>query len=261
MAERYLYSGTAFFAGFLSYLLVKIEKRVTIRNASLYIIVIIAALFSIRTIGRNFDWQNSKNLALATIKTSPQNIRAYNDLAGYYVLNKNFDKALYYYKEALRIYPLSNTAIRNLGNMYMNLGPLTLSQEGNTSKDIQRSETLFQEAKSHYENNETIPAVYFLVYALEANPDSTKARNLLGDMYLKGNKLNFAFEQFIKSIEIDKNQEEILFRLGYIEYKRKHLDKSKEYLKRTLELNPKNADALKNLSIIEEATKASPTTP
>ncbi|MFC1711474.1 tetratricopeptide repeat protein [Patescibacteria group bacterium] len=253
-ADRYLYLGSAFYCALIAYILLKIEKKTKIKNLTLISIVVITFLFSVRTIIRNNDWKNPKSLALATISTSPLSVRPYNDLAGAYYLEGNWKKAIEYYEKALLVFPNSNTAISNLGLIYLEKGlpdSLFAFNDLEEKSNPVSAEANFQAGNEYFNKEDYRMALYYLVSAATTNPQHEKTWQLLGTIYMKNKDISEAEKVFINLSSINPQSEIAFYNLGYIEFTKKNYTQALSYLEKTLEINPLHQGALDNLEVVK----------
>lgn len=254
IAERYLYLGAGFFCVLMAMLILKLEDKTKMKYLSVVLTVSLLVIYSIRTISRNNDWSSPKSLALATIKTSPYSVRSYNDLGGAYAMKGDFETAIKYYEKALEVNP-SNTAMRNLGYIYLQNGfpEFTVGKDEETAEiDPNLYQTLFNQGVSEFQNGQHRIALYYLSKALEVNPSFVDAIGVVGAIYLKENKLDFASKQFKNFLKIDPRRDMPFYMLGSIEYKKGNFQAAREYLIKTLEINPDHAEAQQNLKMLEK---------
>jgi tetratricopeptide (TPR) repeat protein len=91
-----------------------------------YIITPITLLFSFLTYQQSATWQSSASLWDHTIKINPSS-RAYDNRAQIFRLENNYDKAIEYYTEALKINAIDKEAYMNRANLYSATGKLDLA--------------------------------------------------------------------------------------------------------------------------------------
>jgi hypothetical protein len=134
MAERYLYLGAAFFCIILAFALNQLESYFKVKRLSLYIIILISLLYSVRTFIRTLDFINTKHLAFATVKTLPNSIHAQTDLAYVYMDERIIKNNAIYISVLINLN--SATTTHNLGFIYImgfpdNYKPLSLKSSNN----------------------------------------------------------------------------------------------------------------------------------
>ena len=134
IADRYLYLPTLFFTILLAITIENLAKNTRIKNAGLYITIIIMSLYFYKDILRNADWQNRKTLWEATARTNPNSPRVYNNLGDVYGLEGDLEKSIHNFQRALQLEPNYPEAMYNLGNTYKQAG------------EVEKGEKLMQKA-------------------------------------------------------------------------------------------------------------------
>lgn len=113
--EHRLYLPTVGFAIFLPAVLFLLLKE-TRRFVALSSVIVL--LFSIATYRRNQVWKDDITLWEDTVKKSPNNERAYNNLGYAYSLRKEYDQARRCYERAIELSPDYAEVYDNLGVIY-----------------------------------------------------------------------------------------------------------------------------------------------
>lgn len=172
LSERYLYSGTAFVGVLFGMGTLYLKNKINSKYISYGLLGVILVLFSIRTVLRNDDWQDTESLSYANIEAAPLSVRAYNDMGGHFYYQGDVKKAVEWYEKGLEVVPTSGTAINNLGFIYFELGPLIFWE------DVQLPDVDEEIAKELYgyglqvmdEGGEPRTVSYFLNKSLLFNP-------------------------------------------------------------------------------------------
>lgn len=132
-AERYLYIPSIFSSAIIGIGLVYIDSKIQeknnkkgkIKNGSnknnffLYASATIILLYSIRTVIRNNDLRNSKNLWIASKKTAPYSYRVYNNMGDVLANEGDLEGALENFKRSYALKPDYADAVHNIGHIYM----------------------------------------------------------------------------------------------------------------------------------------------
>lgn len=132
-ADRYLYIPSIFSSAIIGIGLVYIEEKLqekknikgkiksgnTKNNFFLYASATIILLYSIRTVLRNNDLRNSKNLWIASKKTAPYSYRVYNNMGDVLANEGNLEGALENFKRSYALKPDYADAVHNIGHIYM----------------------------------------------------------------------------------------------------------------------------------------------
>ncbi|MCD6539689.1 MAG: tetratricopeptide repeat protein [Candidatus Omnitrophica bacterium] len=125
IAEHYLYLPSIGFFMFIVNLIFKGYKKIS-KNWFKYIfrilILIIFIGLSCLTVKRNKEWNDPLTLYQSTIKYAKYSFRAHNNLGVEYFRKKNFKKAEYYFKKALKINPSYAPALNNIGVIALRKG-------------------------------------------------------------------------------------------------------------------------------------------
>lgn len=247
ISERYLYIGTAFFSCLIALGIFYIQDRFKWRYFAFMVGIILFCILSIRTFLRNSDWSTRKKLAEATIKTSPYSVRPYNDMGGIYKLEGDNEKALQYYYKALQINSNSNTAISNIGLIYLEVP----SPQPYVTEDTEKALSLLKKGTSMYEQQQFPQAVFYLTTALQFDDNLVDARELLANIFLQAQAYKKAEEQFNWIIQRYPERYKIYERLAYIQYQLGDVSKSRQFLNRYLQFDPTNESVIQNLRILE----------
>ena len=174
MTERYLYTGSVFFAILLALLLINAQKK----NNSVFKAVTIGlvSLYILRILLRTEDWRTNKNLWISTLRFSPESYRVYNNLGDVYMKEKSYDKAIENFKKSFGIFPGYADAMHNAGLAYM--------------------------IKQDFEN-----AKKYMNMAITTKPELVPAWEKLGVIYFQEKQYEISRAYFTKALELDPNTE------------------------------------------------------
>lgn len=95
------------------------REKFNIRLVSVFFVTVIVGLMSWASITRNFDYSTSEKIWLSSVKAYPENKRAKNNLGVIYADLGEYEKAILYYKQALKLNPKYYLARENLGVAYL----------------------------------------------------------------------------------------------------------------------------------------------
>ena len=228
MAERYLYLSSFGFILLFAFLIFKIEKINSIKKYNKIILVSIVILllvaYSFLTIQRNSEWKGGFTLYLSDLEKNPIGTHLNQGLALEYKKIKDYDKAIFYAKEAIRF----------------------------GSKNYRAYETL---ATSHAETKDYKSAIEFYEAAIELNPDDYLVYNNLGLVYSYMGDLNKSISHLKKAIEIDPKLSKAHNDLGTIYAQLGMFDEAIKEMEISIKINPYNADYYYNLAVIYEFLK------
>lgn len=182
VAERYLYIGSISFCVLIATLLLWLEKKLPVKNLALFLLMPILLFYSLRTVLRNRDWQTRTSFWIATAKSSPTSHRAYNNLGNVYGWQKEWNKAIEAYKNALKIKPDHDTSNSNLGIAYIRVGNFEAAKK-HLLRAIKINPKLYKAYYNlglvYYKQNEPEEAKKYWRQALKINPSYTQVRQAL----------------------------------------------------------------------------------
>jgi len=179
VAERYVYLGTL---GILICFAILFDRFIKLNENSkmvgYFLLMVIIASLSLRTIFRNRDWKNEDTLWLATAKIAPSGQQIHNNLGDVYARQGNLPKAVEEFKKAIEINPNYADAYHNLANTYQQMGQLDAAVE-------------------NYQK------------ALNINPQLWQSYQNLGAIYFNQGQYDLALENIKKALEINPNDENL----------------------------------------------------
>jgi len=124
-AERYLYLPSVGYVLLLAILLSRAKDKLPRAAKSVTIVFIaIVGLYTVGTINRNKVWKDNFYFWSDTVKKSPDNAIAHNELALAYVTQGQLDRAIAELQTILRLMPDNANAHISLGNVYVAQGQL-----------------------------------------------------------------------------------------------------------------------------------------
>jgi Tfp pilus assembly protein PilF len=181
---------------------------------------------------------------MATIRTSPDSVRPYNDLAGYYYLQNRADKAKEYYYKALMKYP-SSTAMKNLGFIYTH-EPLPI----NVPLSTMTTEELQNHALEAYSQGDFGTSMYYLIQLYRYDNQNIQVILMIARIYIEGQNFLEAEKVLTMAEKISPMNPNIYLSKGYMAFKQGKKDMAISYLKKVLEIDPSNQEALTNLQAL-----------
>jgi len=257
------------------------------KHLILFAMIILSALTA-RTIFQIRHWKNGVTLFEHAVKVTKNNYKAHNNLAS--ALHPiDLDRAIFHYKEALRIHPKYVTALCNLG--------LALYKKGNYEEaalyftkalniDPQKTDTrmdlaniFFLQAKhekaiseyreilkidpknalAHYNmaymlsvQKKIDEAEYHYKETLRINPKHEKTHYNLGDIKIKQGKIKEAFAHFAEVIKINPDNVQAYNKIGLILFKQGKLKKAGLFFSKALKIDPDCSEARNNLEILNQ---------
>jgi hypothetical protein len=194
-AERYLYLTSVAFCIVIAVYVAKLTK---INNPKSFLpFVAILAIFGVKTIIRNFDWQDSYHLWEKANQFLPGNPSVMGELGWLAHEQGDNQKATELLNEALKINPKSSLRLTNLGEIYQSAGKFDeasniYNQAINLNSKDTRPYLLLGSiamAQQDFSKAET-----YNLDIIKIDPYSEAAHNNLAGLYLQQNRISEAFE-------------------------------------------------------------------
>ena len=241
LAEHYLYLPSF---GFVLLIALVMENTLTSsrwRRSILLGFVVVILLFATRTVDRNYDWKNSYTLCSKTLSTSPNCVRAINNLGIEYYKRKKYEQAKSLYQRALTIQPTYEKAYYNLGNVYR------------VEQDFARALAMYQKTAQlnpkNYRNHNNLGNAYAMqgLYqqaikayqrALKDKPRYAEAYNNLGNVYRSLGQPDRAVIHYQKAIQLESFYKDAYHNLASVYGELKQYDKAIQTLKKLCSYNP-----------------------
>ena len=216
LAEHYLYLPSFGFVLLVGLLLERLLAANRWRYPVYAVFAVVILLLSARTVNRNYDWKNSFTLWAKTVKTSPDCVRALNNLGIEYFKRKDYTRAEQLYRRALSVQPVYEKAFFNLGNLY-------------------RMREDYDSAISMYQK------------AARLNPKNFRNHNNLGNAFAMTGKYEEASKAFEKALQCKPRYAEAYNNLGNVYRSLGKVDKAIEYYQVAIKFKPLYEDAYTNL--------------
>lgn len=245
MAERLMYFPSVFFLLLVVFALQKFLKENPLAQGdenfkpyqipknhkySFITVLIIAFLFSVKTIARNPDWNTSYTLFLADLPHLQESTRAH-----YYLGNELIKTVAPKEKNKARQKELFQQGINEL-QAALKIYP------GYT-------EALSQLAVGYYKTGDYINAVKYSELALQYNPNDIITINNLGSALFQIGKPEESMKYYQKAVQMNPRYEDGWMNVGSIHGMMKEYDKAIDAFNRALQINPSNARAYYYLGI------------
>ena len=182
VAERYLYLGSVAFAVCVILLLLKIESKYKMKSFAIPLVMVLALIYTVRTMIRTQDWKTPKNLWVATEKVSPYSIKVHNNLGDIYGGEGDYNRAIQEFQTAIQIEPNYSYAMHNLGNTYLQIGQIELAKEQYLKAlkiDPSLYQSAFQLGRIEYYYKNYPKAIEYMKLAIQINPNYEDAKSAL----------------------------------------------------------------------------------
>lgn len=167
----------------------------------------------------------------------------YNKIGIDYYVNKNFEKAVTYFKKAVELDPNYPQAQNNLANVLYKQGKYTQAiqlLENLIAKNPGYTDSYINLALIYRKNEDSDMELQYLNLAINNNSDSYKAYLQRGITFIRLNNCEKAKEDFVTALEINPKSSEAFKNLGQIFLKQCEYDKSLKFFKKSIENQEKD---------------------
>lgn len=117
------------------------------------------------------------------------------------------------------------------------------------------SEAWFLYARAMLRAHDTVAALTALTFSLDNQPDNTAALNLAGILYAGYGRTSVAESSFVRALNIDSSNTDILFNLGLLCWYRGDYECSVSYWRRLAELDSTDTRVRRRLELARRRTK------
>ena len=198
------------------------ERRFQKKYLGIAAVIILVTLASKTYLQLN-SWKNGITLFEHAVSVTENNYSAYNNLGSAYE-PIDLDKAIFYYKAALKIRPNYATAFYNLGNVFL--------EKGNIDK-----------------------AIYHYLKALDIKPNYTAALNNLGEALTKKGDYDKANYYFKRALKTDPTGSETCMNFANALFLQAKPDIAVSLYKKILQTDSENANVHYNLAYVLSSQK------
>jgi tetratricopeptide (TPR) repeat protein len=255
LAEHYLYLPSFGFVLLVGLLLERFLAAFRWQYAVYTVFAVIILLLSARTVNRNYDWKNSFTLWRKTIETSPDCVRALNNLGIEYFKRKDYVRAEQLYQRALSVQPAYEKAFFNLGNLYR------------VKEDYNSAIAMYQKAArvnpKNFRNHNNLGNAYAMMRkyeeaskafekALQLRPRYAEAYNNLGNVYRSLGKVDSAITYYQVAIQFKPLYEDAYTNLISTYVNLDQYEKAIQYLEQARNNNPAAPFICKELAVVYE---------
>ena len=260
MGERFVYISSLGFCIAVAFLINQLFINKKDSKFPVYLTILIAFLFSIKTIARNPAWKSNLILFETDIETSTQSAKLNNSIGSEYVkiggnsTDQNekityIKKGIQYLEKAIAIHPHLLNAYLNLGNaeVYMDKPELSINYYykalalDSSFKDARNNIAIAfrligrqageieHDVEKSYQN--LIKSYYF-------NPNDIETSRLLGIVYGIKGEHNLSIEYLTKVLNTDIDNPEANYNLGLAYKTSGNIELGNKYIERAIQLNP-----------------------
>ncbi|MBL7054179.1 tetratricopeptide repeat protein [Candidatus Woesearchaeota archaeon] len=256
MAERYLYLPSLGFCLLLAFAFDKIYNLDIKKNIRIGLVVFIVLLFlsySFAVVKRNAEWKDNLTLWTETVKDSPNNSGAHDNLGFTYERMGRYKEAITEFSKAIELKPDNYKAHTNLGVALAKVGLYNYSIiEFETALTFNQYYKTYNKLGLVYaETGEYEKAILMLNKTVVLKPKYAKGYNDLGTIYGQVGSFDASLEAFKTAIILDKDYADAHYNLGVLYDFLGERGKALEELRKSVSLEPDNELYRKKLSGVE----------
>ncbi|XP_031754766.1 protein O-mannosyl-transferase TMTC3 isoform X2 [Xenopus tropicalis] len=267
VAERVLYVPSMGFCMLVAHGWKKLSSN-GLRTLSWIFLALVVFTHAIKTFNRNWDWESEYTLFTSALKVNKNNAKLWNNVGHALENEKNYERALRFFKKATEVQPDDIGAHMNVGRTYKNLNRSKEAEESyliakalmpqvipgkkyaarvapnhlnvyiNLANLIRANESRLEEADQLYRQ------------AISMRPDFKQAYISRGELLLKMNKPLEAREAYIKALELDRMNADLWYNLAIVYIELKDPSEALRNFNQALELNPRHKLALFNSALL-----------
>jgi choline-sulfatase len=198
--------------------------------------------------------------AIATLQkvvaADPQIIDAWTMIGNEYFRQKDYARAITYYKKALELRPGYDLATINLANAYRRSGDdeaAMVGYEQYLQRDPRNAYVRYQLGEIQSDRGKLDDARQSFAAALQADPTLASARNALGVLYFKQGRIADAEREIRAAIAAKPDVRLAYFNLAVIAESQGRLEEAEQLYLKDLEVHPNNHRSHFNLGRLYEA--------
>ncbi|XP_063783731.1 protein O-mannosyl-transferase TMTC3 isoform X2 [Pseudophryne corroboree] len=268
VAERVLYVPSMGFCVFVAHGWKKLSSKSRLKKLSWIFLAVVLFTHAMKTFSRNWDWESEYTLFMSALKVNKNNAKLWNNVGHALENEKNYVKALRFFKQATHVQPDDIGAHMNVGRTYKNLNRSKEAEESyliakslmpqvipgkkyaarvapnhlnvyiNLANLIRANESRLEEADQLYRQ------------AISMRPDFKQAYISRGELLLKMNKPLEAKEAYARALELDGMNADLWYNLAIVYIELKDPNEALKNFNQALELNRRHKLALFNSALL-----------
>ncbi|KAG8439538.1 hypothetical protein GDO86_005660 [Hymenochirus boettgeri] len=268
VAERVLYVPSMGFCMLVAHGWKKLCNKGRLKKLSWIFLALVLFTHAIKTFNRNWDWESEYTLFMSALKVNKNNAKLWNNVGHALENEKNYARALRFFKKATEVQPDDIGAHMNVGRTYKNLNRSKEAEESyltakalmpqvipgkkyaarvapnhlnvyiNLANLIRTNESRLEEADQLYRQ------------AISMRPDFKQAYISRGELLLKMNKPLEAKEAYIRALELDRMNADLWYNLAIVFIELKDPTEALKNFNQALDLNPRHKLALFNSALL-----------
>lgn len=270
VAERILYMPSMGYCLLVAYGYDQLQSRCGKHWRRVAQVALVALLLShtLKTQQRNLDWRSEYSLFMSGVHVNQRNAKLYNNVGHALENNGQYEEALLYFQQAVRIQEDDIGAHINVGRTYNNLKRYAEAEQAYV-----RAKALFPQAKPGVSYHARIAPNHLNVFinlanliaknqtrleeadhlyrqAISMRSDYVQAYINRGDILMKLNRTTQAQEVYEQALLYDSENADIYYNLGVVFLEQGKSQQAHVYFNKAIELYPEHEQALLNSAIL-----------
>jgi tetratricopeptide (TPR) repeat protein len=229
IAERFLYTPSIGFSIVLGVVVAwGLKRRGSRRTASLAVLMILLALYSIGTIKRNAVWKDGLTLFSDVLEKHPDNLTAHINVGNHYFNLGDMPKALAHYETAASINPYDSSSLESVASVlertvrikearvvYEKAVDAAKNHPDRTTHDFSVPSLLYSLGRALRKEGRVDDAISTELEAIGLDPALADAHVELGGLYIMKGDWQSAEAALSRALELRPGDKTALLSLGY----------------------------------------------
>ncbi|XP_060651327.1 protein O-mannosyl-transferase Tmtc3 [Drosophila nasuta] len=270
VAERILYMPSMGYCLLVAYGFQQLQSRWSRSGRRVAQLALVALLVShaLKTQQRNWDWRSEYSLFMSGVHVNQRNAKLYNNVGHALENEAQYEEALLYFQQAVRIQADDIGAHINVGRTFNNLKRYAEAEQAYV-----RAKALFPQAKPGVSYHARIAPNHLNVFinlanliaknqtrleeadhlyrqAISMRSDYVQAYINRGDILMKLNRTAQAQEVYEQALLYDSENADIYYNLGVVFLEQGKSQQAHVYFNKAIELFPEHEQALLNSAIL-----------
>uniref|UniRef100_H2Z0F9 dolichyl-phosphate-mannose--protein mannosyltransferase n=1 Tax=Ciona savignyi TaxID=51511 RepID=H2Z0F9_CIOSA len=273
VAERVLYIPSIGFSLLVSIGLHRLLHVIEKKRLVWFLFAILIASHCGKTVYRNYQWRNEREIFRSGLKVTTQNAKIWNNIGHSYEGEKDWKTAMLYFKQATTVQPNDIGAHMNLARVLEELNQTTAAESSYraaksflpkpvkgkpyTARIAPNHLQLFVRLAQLIKNDESrlFEAEQLYREAILMRPSFYDAHLNRGDILLRMNKPKSAIASYERALNLTENKADVYFNLGVIYDQMNEKGKALEAYTYSIQSDPLHVKALYNSAVILQATR------
>ncbi|MFN8354353.1 MAG: tetratricopeptide repeat protein [Spirosomataceae bacterium] len=258
VAERYFYVsslGPLFLLGWVADR--GIQQGSTLKTVSLALVGAVSLFFMVQTFRYNKVWKDNLSLFTNAMDKYPTAVMAIRNVGAYYLAQKDYDKAIFYYSEAKKHSLVPFDLEKELGLTYYNKhdypnAAIHLDKAYNNAHALPDVD-VWMLGDSYYQIGQYDKAMPYIEKALKERPQEAQLYNFLGMVYMKKGQEGNAVTNFERAMTLNTSYVDPYTNMSFMYISTNQFAKAAAVLERALKLFPDNIPLMTNMGFTQSS--------